>query len=271
MSEQMQLVLLLLVVAAPVTAAIKGVGRRGLWFSLSGVAFVLALGSLAVSTSKIPSTLDPPRSPIIASDDFSERLLRECKEDPERYQGSCAMIEGTDGAITLQEYSRQAFGFFASASLGFLLAGFFHRGKPATELKRFSAPSGPSFSLPFAEKRAHRELSISAREVKGLFVLHVGGDVFLGDTCNALRNQVVQLLGADKKNILLNLQDVARLDSAGIGVLIAGVVETAKEGGQLKLVNVPRLIHNVLVVHRLLSAFELYADEDQAIASFNAN
>lgn len=58
------------------------------------------------------------------------------------------------------------------------------------------------------------------------------------------------------------------MDSAGIGILVEAVILTIKEGGELKLVNVPHLVHNVLVVHRLLSAFEIHSDEEEALASF---
>jgi anti-anti-sigma regulatory factor len=49
---------------------------------------------------------------------------------------------------------------------------------------------------------------------------------------------------------------------------VESVIVTAKEGGQLKLVNVPRLIHNILSTHRLLQAFDIYPTEEEALASF---
>ena len=71
-----------------------------------------------------------------------------------------------------------------------------------------------------------------------------------------------------KKMILLNMADISRVDSSGIGSLVEAVVLTAKEGAQFKLLNVPRLVQNTLRVHRLLPAFELYEKEEEALASF---
>jgi anti-anti-sigma regulatory factor len=61
---------------------------------------------------------------------------------------------------------------------------------------------------------------------------------------------------------------VTRVDSTGIGMLVESVIITTKEGGQFKLANVPRLIHNILSTHRLLQAFDIYPNEKEALASF---
>lgn len=96
----------------------------------------------------------------------------------------------------------------------------------------------------------------------------MSGKLFLGEESFRSRQHLRELLDASKNRILLNLADVDRVDSAGIGILVEAVILTIKEGGELKLVNVPHLVHNVLVVHRLLSAFEIHSDEEEALASF---
>ena len=112
------------------------------------------------------------------------------------------------------------------------------------------------------------QLTISLREVRGVNVLDLSGRLVLGQECNSLRQQIKDLLDAGKKKILLNLAGLTRVDSSGIGILVEAVVLTAKEGGQFKLVNLPRMVHNTLVVHRLLPAFEVFEREDDALAAF---
>jgi len=112
------------------------------------------------------------------------------------------------------------------------------------------------------------QLTIDAREVQGVRVLSLGGRIVAGPECDSVRNFVKEFLANHWNNILLDLANVTRVDSTGIGMLVESVILTAKEGGQLKLVNVPRLIHNILSTHRLLQAFDIYPTEKEALASF---
>jgi anti-sigma B factor antagonist len=99
-------------------------------------------------------------------------------------------------------------------------------------------------------------------------VLNLSGRIIAGPECDGVRSFIKEFLGNHWSNILLDLANVTRIDSTGIGMLVESVIVTAKEGGQLKLVNVPRLIHNILSTHRLLQAFDIYATEEEALASF---
>lgn len=113
------------------------------------------------------------------------------------------------------------------------------------------------------------DLNITAKESQGIAVLSLTGRIVLGDECDGLRAQLTQLLAAGTKKILLNMDEVKRVDSSGIGILVEAVVLTSKGGGRLKLCNVPRLLQNTLVLHRLLAAFEIYENEADALASFS--
>ena len=112
------------------------------------------------------------------------------------------------------------------------------------------------------------DLSINRREKQGVIILELNGRVVTGEECELFRHKVKELLAARQMSILLNLGEVTRIDSTGIGALVESVILTAKEGGRLKLFRVPRLIRNILSTHRLLQAFDIYETEEEAVASF---
>jgi anti-sigma B factor antagonist len=112
------------------------------------------------------------------------------------------------------------------------------------------------------------QLTIDHREVQGVRVLNLSGRIIAGPECDSVRSFIKEFLANHWSNILLDLANVTRIDSTGIGMLVEAVIVTTKEGGQLKLVNVPRLIHNILSTHRLLQAFDIYPTEKEALASF---
>lgn len=111
-------------------------------------------------------------------------------------------------------------------------------------------------------------LTITPRDVAGVVVLDLSGRVVLGEEAEQLRKEIKDLLAIRRTKLLLNLEHVTRIDSTGIGALVEAVILTAQEGGRLKLLHVPRLIHNVLSTHHLLNAFEIFDNEEAALASF---
>ena len=112
------------------------------------------------------------------------------------------------------------------------------------------------------------QLTIDHREVQGVRVLGLSGRIIAGPECDSVRSFIKEFLANRWNHILLDLAKVTRIDSTGIGMLVESVILTTKQGGQLKLVNLPRLIHNILSTHRLLQAFDIYPTEREALDAF---
>ncbi len=110
-------------------------------------------------------------------------------------------------------------------------------------------------------------LTIHPKEVQDVVVLELSGKIVAGQEADSVRSQIRDLLGTNHKKIFLNMREVTRVDSTGIGMLVESAIFTAKQGGHLKLVSVPRLVQSILLTHRLLQAFEIYPSEEEALAS----
>jgi len=112
------------------------------------------------------------------------------------------------------------------------------------------------------------QLTINPRAQGGVTVLDLKGRIEAGDECDALRGTLKGLLVGEHPRILLNMGEVTRVDSTGVGMLVEAVINTAKRSGELKLASLPKLVRGVLMVHKLLQAFEVYDNEALALASF---
>jgi anti-sigma B factor antagonist len=112
------------------------------------------------------------------------------------------------------------------------------------------------------------QLTIDAKEVDGVRVLTLSGRIVAGPEVDTVRSFIKEFLGNHWNLMVLDLANVTRIDSTGIGMLVESVILTVKESGQLKLTRLPRLIHNILSTHRLLQAFDIYPTEADALASF---
>ena len=111
-------------------------------------------------------------------------------------------------------------------------------------------------------------LSIKDREVGGVTVLDLDGKITIGEGSVLLRETVRKLLDEGKKKLLLNLGDVSYVDSSGIGELVSSYTTTNNNGGQLKLLNQTKKIHDLLTITKLVTVFETFDNEEAAVASF---
>ncbi len=111
-------------------------------------------------------------------------------------------------------------------------------------------------------------LKSSARQVDGITVLDLSGRITLGEGSVVLRDTIREVLGKGEKKILLNLGDVTYIDSSGIGELVSAFTAVRKEGGELKLLNLTKKVHDLLQITKLYTVFDVKDDEASAISSF---
>jgi len=112
------------------------------------------------------------------------------------------------------------------------------------------------------------ELDLNERQAGDVTILDMSGAVRIGDGSVALRDAIRGLADGGKKKILLNLAAVSYVDSSGIGELIANYTTVSRQGGQLKLLNLTDKIQNLLVITKLLTVFDAYDNEAEALKSF---
>jgi len=112
------------------------------------------------------------------------------------------------------------------------------------------------------------ELDISERQAGDVTILDLSGSIRMGEGAVSLRNRIRGLFEQGKKKILLNLSGVKNVDSSGIGELIASYTTLSRDGGQLKLLKLTDKIKDLLVITKLLTVFDSYDDEAEALNSF---
>jgi anti-sigma B factor antagonist len=112
------------------------------------------------------------------------------------------------------------------------------------------------------------QLSIKDRLVGDVTVLDLSGKITIGEGSVQLREAVRKLLDDGNKKVLLNLGDVSYVDSSGIGELVSSYTTTNNNGGHLKLLNLTKKIQDLLMITKLLTVFETFDNEQDAVASF---
>lgn len=112
------------------------------------------------------------------------------------------------------------------------------------------------------------ELNISERQAGDVTVLDMSGRITIGEGSVALRTAIRRLLEEGKKKILLNLGGVGYIDSSGIGELVSSFTAINKESGQLKLLKLTQKLRDLLAITKLLTVFDTYDDEQEALNSY---
>lgn len=113
-------------------------------------------------------------------------------------------------------------------------------------------------------------LYINERRVGAVTVLDLKGRLRIGGNTVALHKAIRCLVDEGKTRILLNLSEVTHIDSTGLGELIGGHITLTSKGGEIKLAHLTERLRDLMVITKLLTVFEVYDDEEQAIASFDS-
>jgi anti-sigma B factor antagonist len=111
-------------------------------------------------------------------------------------------------------------------------------------------------------------MDIKERVVDGVSILDLSGKIVLGEGDVQIKERIRDLLSDGQRKILLNLGDVSYIDSAGLGSLISSYATTKREGGQLKLVNLTKRVQDLLAITKLITVFDTFDNEKEAIESF---
>ena len=111
-------------------------------------------------------------------------------------------------------------------------------------------------------------MQIAERETGSVTVLDLSGKITLGEGDTQLKDKLNSLLHQGKKNVLFNLAEVNYVDSAGLGALVMAYTTVTREGGSLKLLNVTRKLQDLLSITKLLTVFETFDSEDEALRSY---
>ena len=113
-----------------------------------------------------------------------------------------------------------------------------------------------------------RGLTIRQRQVRGVVVIDLEGAVTLGETNRHLHKAIRQAVAERKRDVALNLANVTKIDSSGLGEIIAGHATLNDAGGALKLFNLPDGVADLMMMTKLLTVFEIYQDERSTVDSF---
>src|SRR5713101_6679510 len=113
-------------------------------------------------------------------------------------------------------------------------------------------------------------MQIEERSVGSVVVLDVKGKITLGDGDELLKDKINSLVNQGHKQILLNLAGVPYIDSAGLGEIVRTYTTVSRQGGSLKLLHLTKRITDLLSITKLLTVFETFDSESDAVKSFAA-
>ena len=113
-------------------------------------------------------------------------------------------------------------------------------------------------------------MEIEERTLENVVVLDLKGKLTIGEGDELLKEKINNLLEQGHKNLLLNLEDVPYVDSAGLGEIVRTYTTVSRQGGTLKLVNLTKRITDLLAITKLLTVFDTFESEADAVSSFSS-
>src|SRR5512147_2149458 len=113
-------------------------------------------------------------------------------------------------------------------------------------------------------------MQIEERSLGDVIVLDLKGKITLGQGDELLKDKVNSLVNQGYKKLVLNLTEVPYIDSAGLGEIVRTYTTVSRQGGSLKLLNLTKKITDLLSITKLLTVFETYDNEADAVRSFSS-
>ena len=111
-------------------------------------------------------------------------------------------------------------------------------------------------------------MKITERPVGDVLILDLSGKIVLGEGDEVLRNRVREVVSKGHRKVLLNLEGVPYVDSAGLGELVRCHTRLRRVGGKIKLLNLTARMQDLLQITKLVTVFATFESEEAAISSF---
>lgn len=113
-------------------------------------------------------------------------------------------------------------------------------------------------------------MEIQERVLENVVVVDLNGKLTIGEGDALLREKIDSLIQQGHTNLLLNLGEVPYVDSAGLGEIVRTFTTVKHQGGTLKLINLTKRIKDLLTITKLLTVFDTYDSEAEAVGSFKS-
>ena len=113
------------------------------------------------------------------------------------------------------------------------------------------------------------DVKIEERVVGHVTILNIIGRLTIDEAAQHLKESIEGLISRDRLHVVLNLAQVPYIDSGGLGQLVASFGSVKKAGGAMKLLNVNSRNHDLLSITRLVTVFETFDSEAEAVRSFD--
>src|SRR3989442_7192472 len=113
-------------------------------------------------------------------------------------------------------------------------------------------------------------MQIEERSTGDVTILDLKGRMTIGEGDELLKDKINSLILQSRKNLILNLEGVPYIDSAGLGEIVRTYTTVSRQGGNLKLLNLTKRISDLLSITKLLTVFETYDSEADAVRSFSS-
>jgi|SRR5215207_3403246 anti-anti-sigma factor len=111
-------------------------------------------------------------------------------------------------------------------------------------------------------------MNVNVRKSGDVTILDLKGKITIGSGDVVLRNSMQEIMNSGATKVLINMRDVSTIDSSGIGELVSAYTTATNRGAKLKLFNLPAKVTDILTITQLITVFDVFDSEDEAVRSF---